>query len=95
MSKNRHKRLRTITSAFALLALFGSVHAAQACSPPEVGDQLQFKNGPLLEIIKVNSNTCYMKLCVRTVGSQQACHWIDDPRTKIDWVWITKSERSI
>jgi hypothetical protein len=30
MSKNRHRRLRTITSAFALLALLGTCAAASA-----------------------------------------------------------------
>ena len=73
-----------------LVATFwmGTTHA---CSPPEIGDQLKYKNGQFVEIVKVNSNTCNIKLCVRPVGSKQDCRWINDPRLDVDGPeWITK-----
>jgi hypothetical protein len=63
-----------------LLAIFW-MSAAHACSPPDIGDQFHFKNGPLLEVVKVTSPACNIKLCGRPVGSKQPCRWVKDPRT--------------
>ena len=59
-----------------VLAIFW-ISSAHACSPPMIGDQFHFENGPVLEVVKTIECS---KICVRPVGSKQSCHLINDPR---------------
>jgi hypothetical protein len=66
-------------------ALAVAIAPAMACDPPQVGDQYK-SNGQVFEVVKVNSATCYFKLCVRPVGSKQDCRWIKDPSPNVTWI---------
>ena len=59
---------------------------ALACDPPTAGDKYE-QNGATYEVVIVNENGCYEKLCVRPAGSKQACRWIRRP-FNVNWtVW--------
>ena len=65
------KLLITLATTVAL------VGPAMACDPARAGDQYE-KNGVTYEVVKTN-DSCYTKVCVRPVGSKQACRWIKEP----------------
>ena len=65
-----------VVAAVVLLALYS---IARACASPDVGEQYKL-NGHAFEIVKVKDADCNIKVCVRPVGSKQACRWVNDPR---------------
>jgi hypothetical protein len=85
------KILKPLAIAAALVATLTG--AAHACDPHQVGDRYE-SNGGIYEVVKVNSATCYVKLCVRPVGSKQNCRWIKEPMDGVTWIieWGVKQQ---
>lgn len=78
--RERQANMKTSILIAAMATIAWPCSTAHACDPPDVGDQFHYKNGPLLEVVKVKDAMCNVKLCVRPVGFKQPCHWVADPR---------------
>ena len=73
----------------ALATTVALVGPAAACLPPDPEDSYKTPSGQVFEVVKVNSDTCYFKLCVRPYGSRKDCRWIKDPTTAQGYNWVT------
>jgi hypothetical protein len=81
----------TMKKLFAIAAIsFGMCSAAQACSPPQLGDQFRDNDGAVMELAKPVDRDCFFekrKICARPVGTKQSCRWVKFPdyQNWIDW----------
>jgi hypothetical protein len=82
--------MKTRTLLLATAALLAVATApAHACLPTPVGDLFKYKDGRFAEVVKSDTMTCDLKICVRIVGSTQPCHWVREEKGEMVGVtWI-------
>jgi hypothetical protein len=71
-----------LISGLMLAAGVLATSSAQACAPPDVGDQFRYNDGTIIELAKPVSQDCNFtkrKACFRPAGSNQPCRWIKFP----------------